>query len=440
MYTNILKKNLTDITTEEVETFCQESHIESDVLDYKIDRPKEGFARHFAAFSNQRGGVIILGVEEDKQTGLPKTFPGIPKSGMLIEQIHQDAGNVDPLPRYNVAYTKTSNGKYFIIISILEGDKTPYYVVYDSRLWIRTGSLKKPFDLAQPETVKNLIEKRKVAVQEQKMVVQIADDLFSYALRRAERSRINALQQEKQAAENFSGKLAKQGEQASPVDYETYQEKLGVKSSMCTVYLLPFFPRRVLMGKAKLKDKITEYRVKRGYNGSFPELSSETTTEGILSFNWRNNGYIECQQIFDRGLVWSSIDISTVDLQKKSKIVHISYLADQLYSVLVLTKNLYQMTNYSGVIIGRVIVEDVEDFIIEIIKLAGNIYFEGDRKNCLSPEYFWDLEIDTRQLFDSKGCKDFFISSLQEIYLSLGLDKPENKFLEQYIKQSGYSF
>lgn len=125
---DILNKPNSINTFQDIVDFCKQGEREGYELDYKQDLPPGGLSKHFAAFSNTRGGLIIIGVEEDKTTGIPKAWAGIDAKAQSIETIHQWASNVTPIPRYEVHATDIQKGKFFILIRILEGDRTPYYV------------------------------------------------------------------------------------------------------------------------------------------------------------------------------------------------------------------------------------------------------------------------------------------------------------------------
>jgi len=73
---DILNKPINSFGFQEIVAFCQEGHREGIQLDYKKDIPTN-LSKHFAAFSNTRGGVIIVGVEENRQTGIPNGWIGV---------------------------------------------------------------------------------------------------------------------------------------------------------------------------------------------------------------------------------------------------------------------------------------------------------------------------------------------------------------------------
>ena len=63
----ILNEPIDRFSFEKVVSFCQEGNIEGYQLEYKQDlSSQKGLSRQFASFSNSRGGVIVLGVVEDK--------------------------------------------------------------------------------------------------------------------------------------------------------------------------------------------------------------------------------------------------------------------------------------------------------------------------------------------------------------------------------------
>src|ERR1700678_2920897 len=122
---DLLAQDINLISFQDVVDFCQQKIVEGTELDYKQAVPHD-LAKHFAAMSNRYGGMIIIGVEEDRQTGLPKRYEGIDNSGKQIERIHQFASNVRPLPSYDVQATDEVNGKAFLLVRISEGDVPPY--------------------------------------------------------------------------------------------------------------------------------------------------------------------------------------------------------------------------------------------------------------------------------------------------------------------------
>lgn len=153
MLMDILNRSIQNFTFSDIANFCGQGIIEGIQLDYKKEVPKD-LAKHFAAFSNTRGGIIIIGVEEDPKTGRPIACNGVVYDAKIVDRIHQFASNVDPIPNYQLETTNAGpNGNVFILVRIFEGDRTPYYVQNDANLWIRTGNVSTPINIASPKEV-----------------------------------------------------------------------------------------------------------------------------------------------------------------------------------------------------------------------------------------------------------------------------------------------
>jgi predicted HTH transcriptional regulator len=156
---NVFSKPFHEVTFKDVTEFCAQKYPESITLDYKQAIPKD-LAKHFATFSNTLGGVIIVGVEEDPQTGLPLKWEGMPNEGKLIERINQFATNVRPLPTYDVRMTDEVNGKVFVLINILEGDNPSYHANGDPTVWLRTGNISTPLRQPDREERERMVKKK----------------------------------------------------------------------------------------------------------------------------------------------------------------------------------------------------------------------------------------------------------------------------------------
>src|SRR3989344_77851 len=118
----LLRKNLRSITFDDVVAFLEGGVPEGINIDYKQELNSNSLKKHFAAFSNKYGDIIIVRVAEDKKTGLPVNIKGIDVNAKMVEQINQIASNIDPLPNYEVFKIENS-GKGFILIRISEGSE-----------------------------------------------------------------------------------------------------------------------------------------------------------------------------------------------------------------------------------------------------------------------------------------------------------------------------
>jgi predicted HTH transcriptional regulator len=132
---DILTRQLNSFTFEDIVAFVGEKIPEGVQLDYKKDFPEKGLAKIIASFANTRGGVIIIGVEEDEKTGLPTACEGI-LPDKHEDRIYQYIGNINPIPKVEIQTIDSTQGKVFVLIRVFEGDETPYYVHNDNNIWI----------------------------------------------------------------------------------------------------------------------------------------------------------------------------------------------------------------------------------------------------------------------------------------------------------------
>ncbi|MBD3281113.1 hypothetical protein GF389_06395, partial [Candidatus Dojkabacteria bacterium] len=159
---DLLHKNIDKLSFQDIVDFCKSKEPEGIQLDYKLEVSRS-LKKHFATFSNKRGGIIIIGVDEDRKTGLPIKYDGVTANEKHEEKLHQYAAELDPLPHYKVTRTDEHEGKVFILIRIFEGPTPPYYVQNDPNVYVRTGSVTKKYDdrydIASAEEQKLLFQK-----------------------------------------------------------------------------------------------------------------------------------------------------------------------------------------------------------------------------------------------------------------------------------------
>ena len=186
----ILNDPINTLTFQDIVEFCKEGIVEGIQLDYKRELPPKGLAKHFASFSNTRGGVLVIGVEEDAKSSKPANWDGIVYDFKLIDKIHQYATNVDPRPSYDVFVTNEQNGRVFILVRIFEGDRTPYYVQNDANLYIRTGNITDLIGLASPEAAELLFGKKTKAEIARHNFIKRSAEIFKAANRRADKERL----------------------------------------------------------------------------------------------------------------------------------------------------------------------------------------------------------------------------------------------------------
>ena len=114
-----------EVTFEDVVKFCHKRVPEGKQLDYKYVLPKnyEKFAKVIASFANALGGLIIVGVQDDKNDQPHPPFIGIPfheKLRNTIEDIIKVY--IDPVVfvDINICINKTGD-RMFVLIQIPPG-------------------------------------------------------------------------------------------------------------------------------------------------------------------------------------------------------------------------------------------------------------------------------------------------------------------------------
>jgi len=417
----ILNTPVRDLTFEDVVEFCKEKQVEGIQIDYKKDFPQKGLAKHFAAFSNTRGGIIIVGVEEDTKTGLPIKWEGITNEGKLEDRVHQFASNVEPLPDYDVHTTNEVDGKVFLLIRIFEGVKTPYYPQNDSNIWVRTGNISNSIDIASPEWTELLIGKEEKAKLARENYIHMAEAIYANGLIREDKKRKTLIVNAKQKGDGSESKY--------------YQKNLGVESAMCRVIIQPYFPRNSLASPKQIKDKISEFSYSKGFS-TFPELNMESMPNGIFNFSHNYDGFIECQQVYAQGLMYHNLDVLRVDRETGKRIIYISYIAGTLFELLASAKLFYNLFGYQGVIVGFLSLEKTVE--VEFEEISANGYFPRHGAINLLPEYKWELNLDTEILNNEDEFINFILSTLRDIYWGLGYADMNDNLITNFFKQSRF--
>lgn len=425
---DILNKPIGSLNFDDVVAFCKEGHVEGIQLDYKREIPKD-IAKHFAAFSNTRGGVIIVGVEEDSKTSMPKACNGVDNEGKLVDRVHQFAANVEPLPSYEVHITNERGGKVFVLIRIFEGDRTPYYVQNDSNLWVRTGNISKLVERASPEEAELLFGKKNKAVLARKNYEERADDIYQAAMERGEEERKRLIVEEKV-------ELDKKQVEGMASKSRYVQGKLGENTAMFTVVLQPFYPQRALISPQEIMNSLDQLRVRAGW-GDFPDLNMDPVPDGVLSFFWRqDDGLIKCEQIYSYGLIYLTLDVMSPDDQG-NKTVWLSSIASVLFVSLMVADKFYKLCGYQGGVIGKISLKGCRNSVVRPIVPNRYNYF-GSTKRSFLDSYDWGVEVDTALLVNKTALQQYFLEKIKELYWSLGYKPDKDDVYLAFLKDHGW--
>jgi len=429
---NIFNNPISNFSFSDIAQFCTEGHIEGVQLDYKRELPAKGLAKHFSSFSNTRGGLLIIGVEEDSRTGKPIACEGLVFETKLVDKIHQYAASVEPRPAYDVHVTDEQNGKVFILVRVFEGDRTPYYVQNDANLYIRTGNITDPIGLASPEAAELLFGKKAKADLARQNYISRSDEIFKAAVNQADKERERAIANEK---ENW--KREQKPESKEEFRSRFTMDPLGTNTSTCTILLQPFFPKAAITTPQEILAKANQYRIDSRYYGRFLELQLKPIQDGVMNFEWGPDGHIQCQQVYATGLLYDADDVLRVT--DKGRIIYLSRIAAKLFMMLQSASQFYILFGYQGGLKGFLRLENIEDAIIYPVLPDGsrlNPFFFEDRQGPILSKYEWDLELDTALIHDPMSRQKFFLEKIKEIYWSLGYENVQEGIIEKFLEQN----
>jgi hypothetical protein len=428
---NILNNPISHFSFSDIAQFCAEGQIEGVQLDYKRELPAKGLTKHFSAFSNTRGGLLIIGVEEDSKTGKPVAWMGIDFDTKLVDKIHQYAASVEPRPAYEVHVTDEQKGKVFILVRVFEGDRTPYYVQNDANLYIRTGNITDPIGLASPEAAELLFGKKVKANLARQNYISRTDEIFKAAIKYGNKEKQQAIANEK---ENW--KREQTPESTSEFRSRYSMDPLGTNTSICTILLQPFFPKAAITTPQEILSKVNQFKIYDQYFGYFPEIQLNPIQDGVMNFKWRPNGHIQCQQVYATGLLYDADGV--LQVSEKGRIIYLSSIAAKLFMILQSASNFYRLFGYQGGLRGFLRLENIEDAVVYPIVPHGyrlQPFFFEDRQGPILSKYEWELELDTALLHDPMSRQLFYLEKIQEIYWSLGYENVQEGIIEKFLEE-----
>jgi len=179
----IFTKPIDKITYQDVIDFCQKSISEGVFLDYKADFPpdNEKLAKTIVAFANTQGGVLLIGVNE-KDCKPVTPFEGIHYRDKLQERVEDIIlGNVRPPVFSEIQVVPNSDkSKAFVVIRIPQSNDA-HYLNTDKAVYVRTGSSSHPEEVASPEQIEWLMDRRKRSVELREQIRFKAEERFSNA-------------------------------------------------------------------------------------------------------------------------------------------------------------------------------------------------------------------------------------------------------------------
>lgn len=282
---DIHSKPIETISYEDIDAFLQDRHPESTILDYKQDW--RHLERLLTAFANTSGGIVLVGVEEENNTGRPI----VPATGIDLNE-GEDAikrrigsqaydGIYPPIfPEVAVCPQPDDPGKGVVLIRVHESRETPHATDNRQRVYVRVASQNRFAErLANLEELEWLWSRRKAAEH-------LRESMLAEA-----RGRLESMQL-----------LAGHG--------STEEDPAIIEC-----YVVPLYPDIPLLGLAALlqfaKETVGEGRTLGSYS-DFPAVATQATrpiADGVAMFPNYATEKEHYVQINRWGMVHSRLDI-----------------------------------------------------------------------------------------------------------------------------------
>lgn len=174
-------KPLSQVEYPDVDKFCQ-TFCEGVRVEYKSEMVDD-IPKTISAFANTLGGIIVIGAKTDKVSNKVIAIEGIDKKAGIEESIIQSSLNgIYPavIPEVRIFDVPKKQDKILAVIKVHESAEAPHAIQNSTRIYIRTGSISHPYELAEIDRIEYLLRRRE---KQQKLREQLKQD----ARNRAER-------------------------------------------------------------------------------------------------------------------------------------------------------------------------------------------------------------------------------------------------------------
>lgn len=154
-------KPLSQVEFSDVEAFCS-AFGEGVRVEYKSEMIKE-IPKIISAFANTLGGIIVIGAETDKVQNKVIAINGVDdKSGIEESIINSSLQGVYPsvIPEVRIIDIPEKENKILVVIKVHESKDAPHAIQNSTRVYIRTGSVSQPYELAEIDRIEYMLKRR----------------------------------------------------------------------------------------------------------------------------------------------------------------------------------------------------------------------------------------------------------------------------------------
>jgi len=170
---------INELLWQDIVEYCALGLPEGINRDYKQDVPSD-LEKTIAAMANTSGGVILVGVTEDRKTTKPAEVLGIPLVSGLHERILNICiSNLIPILTPEIAVVASPAGdKAAIVIRVIQSPQAPHAVSKNTKVYLRRGSISNPEDYASLDELEWLRQGRQKSIAFREQLLSRANDRF----------------------------------------------------------------------------------------------------------------------------------------------------------------------------------------------------------------------------------------------------------------------
>ena len=168
-------KSAADITFSDIEEFCREFG-EGVRVEYKQEI--QHVPKIVSSFANTLGGIFIIGVQANDENKVIFPIQGIPMRGGIREQILQSAlTGIYPavIPEVEICPVPGSDN-VVVIVRVNENVQAPHAIQNSTRVYIRTGSITQPYELAEIEQIEYMLKRREDSQQVTRQILDRTEE------------------------------------------------------------------------------------------------------------------------------------------------------------------------------------------------------------------------------------------------------------------------
>ena len=175
----IFTADLSKITIDTIRTFCDQKIPEGLRVEYKEDFPQD-IEKTICALANSEGGIILVGVQADRNTNKPISIPGIElKRGLEEKVVNICLSHISPtiVPEVKVcdfksSPDKTESDRAVLFIRVPRSYMAPHYLINTNEILVRVHNRNSRADL---RTIESLINRREKAKSASKQISPFFD-------------------------------------------------------------------------------------------------------------------------------------------------------------------------------------------------------------------------------------------------------------------------